>query len=160
MREIPLTQGKVAIVDDEDYEYLNQFKWTAGLMHNIWYAVCHIHVNGKDKTIYMHTVILGTPKGMQSDHKNGDGLDNRRENLRICTHTQNLHNQRKQIGPTSSRFKGVSWNNKRRRWAAQISPYRQHIVLGFFNFEIDAAKAYNKAAIEHFGEFARLNEVN
>jgi len=155
MKEIPLTRGKVALVDDEDYELLNQWKWYAVKSHNCWYAQRTIYQGVNNSYIKMHRLILNTPEGMQSDHINGNGLDNRRENLRVCTNTENCRNQKPQ--KHSSIFKGVTLYKSRNKWVARIKVSRSSINLGIFNSELEAAQAYDKAAEKYFGEFARTN---
>lgn len=152
MKKIPLTQGKYAIVDDIDFEYLNQWKWT---FHNLEYAY---RKDSKDnrKNILMHRAILKTPTGKLTDHVNGNGLDNRRGNLRVCTSSQNQKNQRKNKANTSG-FKGVSWDKERKKWAAYINANGRLYHLGRFSIKRVAAEAYDKAAKKLHGEFARLN---
>ncbi len=154
MKEIPLTQGKFAIVDDKDYDWLSKWKWC----YNSGYAVrMSPGVNGKQRKILMHREILQTLKGTETDHINGDRLDNRRYNLRVCTHSQNMMNQRKTRG--CSRFKGVHWHKAHKKWHAKIKKERKNQHIGYFDVEDNAALAYNEAATELFGEFASLNEV-
>ena len=161
-REIPLTQGYVAIVDDEDYEWLAARSWHIqksqrrkdGSMR--LYAAGYELVDGRTKVPSMHRVILGAPRGLMVDHKNGNGLDNRRENLRIATGSQNNANAPKRAN-CSSRFKGVSWFKNLQRWNAKIKINGRLKHLGYFTDEREAARAYDAAALEHFGEFARLN---
>ena len=105
----------------------------------------------------MHRVILNTPMGMDTDHINGNGLDNRRCNLRICTHAENISNQRKYSNTMLSKFKGVSWDKSRNRWIVYIGVHPKRIFLGRFKTEIDAAIAYDNAARKYFGEFACTN---
>jgi hypothetical protein len=143
MKEIPLTQGKVALVDDEDYEYLNQFKWCAHNRRNTSYAVRALPIdkNEKQNTIKMHRVIINTPKEMETDHINGNGLDNRRENLRIVTtrqNQQNLHIKK------SSKYPGVCWEAGRSRWRSTIQIAGKLHTIGRFENEEDAATAYQK----------------
>jgi hypothetical protein len=150
IKEIKLTQGKVAIVDDEDYAWLNQWKWcysTAG------YAIRAIRINGKRKTIFMHRIILKTPNDLFTDHINRNKLDNRRENLRICTASQNKANQSAQHNNTSGK-KGVTWQKDIQRWKAQINFKQKIIYLGDFKDIEEAARAYAKKSFELFGEFA------
>lgn len=147
MKEIILKSGEKALVDDEDYELLNKFKW----QYQLGYAVRNIKV-------YMHRDIIKTEEGLETDHINGNKLDNRKENLRKVTQSQNQANRKKGKNK-SSIYKGVIWHKRRNHWLAQITINRKKIYLGSFNNEIDAAKAYNEAAIKYFGEFARLNEV-
>ncbi len=154
MKRIPLTQGKFAIVDDEDFEWLNKYKWCAVHDKKRWYAVCTI----KGNKVYMHRMLLRSVPGQCTDHRNRDGLDNRKTNLRNCNHSQNMQNSKPQAGGTS-KFKGVCWLSKRKKWQATIGQdYKMH-VIGLFDSEVKAAKAYNKRAKELFGEFARLNTI-
>jgi hypothetical protein len=153
MKEIPLTQGKIAIVDDQDYEMLSHWKWS--VMHNgqKWYAQRVDYENRK--TILMHRVITDAPSGMDVDHANGDGLDNRRENLRVCTRSQNLANQSAKPNNLSG-YKGVSWDKRMTRWIAFISVNNKTINLGRFDSREKAHEAYSQAAQTYFGEFARM----
>jgi hypothetical protein len=158
-KEIKLTKGKVAIVDDEDYEWLNQWKWYARESSGNWYA-SRREAGGrceKRALIHMHRLILGAESGQYPDHINHNGLDNRRENLRISTHSLNLANQRLQKG-RSSRYKGVCFHKKRQNWIAGIKINQKRINLGYFPTETYAAKAYDNAAIKYFGEFAFTNK--
>lgn len=159
MREIPLTQGKVALVDDADYESLSMYKWHAWKNPKTgeFYARRNIVVNGKKTIIAMHTVLMQPPEGHEVDHVNLNGLDNRRENLRVVTRSQNMANTRSRGG--SSAYKGVSWSNQAKKWHAYIGYQKRRIHIGFFNEERDAAAAYNTKAMELFGEHALLNDV-
>ena len=159
MKEIQLTQGKVALVDDVDYEWLNQWKWHINSCKcNKKYAVRSYKDNGKLILVYMHREILHTPKGIDTDHINGDGLDNRKSNLRACTHMDNICHQKRTISPTkSSRFKGVYWHKGDKLWRAKITVNRKIIYLKESKDETKAALAYNEAATKYFGEFAILN---
>lgn len=157
-KRILLTQGKVALVDDEDYEWLNQWKWYAIKRGNIFYAARYIGKWPKQRTILMHREILNVPKGAEIDHINCKGLNNRKSNLRICTHQQNTQNQRKPKYK-SSKYKGVHWSRIAKKWAATIRHNNKGIHLGYFVNQIEAAKTYNKKAKALFGEFARLNNV-
>jgi hypothetical protein len=152
MKEIPLTQGKVAIVDDEDYEYLNQWKWC---VTDTGYAIRQASRPSK-KGIRMHRVIMQTPDGMDTDHINGNKLDNRRCNLRICTRSQNLQNSLAHSNNTSGR-KGVSWSTLHQKWVAQIKTNTGYHYLGLFSDIADAVKTYDVAARKYFMEFARPN---
>jgi hypothetical protein len=158
---IPLTQGKYAIVDDENYEWLSQYKWHTHKSRNTFYARRQKQIKGKQIKIPMHREILGLkPKDKRkTDHKNHDGLDNRINNIRICTNAQNIRNQmiRKNC---SSKYRGVYWAKNCKKWAVSIKVNYKKIHLGCFNSEIDAAKAYDNAAKIYFGEFAVLNFVN
>lgn len=160
MKEIPLTQGKFAKVDDEDFERVNQFKWCAVKRRDVFYAIRSIKINGKWTKQYMHRFITNAKPGKEVDHENNDGqdsgLDNRKSNLRFCTRAQNLCNQRKQKR-ASSKYKGVYWQAGRKKWRAQIQANGRKICLGVFDSEEEAARTYDRAALKLFGEFARLN---
>ena len=157
-KRIPLTQGKFAIVDEADFEWLNQWKWYAAKHGKAYYAVRGIRIKGKRHGIQMHRVILEPPPGLESDHINNDGLDNRRTNLRLCTRSQNKANSRKSAN-CSSRYKGVSWNRRSRKWTAYITTNYRRRHLGCFNDEEQAAAAYNVAARDNFKEFAKPNLI-
>ena len=153
-REIILTNGRLAIVDASDFEWLSQWKW-----HHLRVCTCEYAVRREaEKSILMHRAILGCAADEECDHRDAWGLNNRRANLRRCTHQENMRNQRKRAGCTS-RYKGVSWAPQSRKWQAYIKGGGKQKSLGFFASEIDAARAYNAAASEMFGEFARLNDV-
>lgn len=163
MKEIKLSQrekcknkGKyVALVDDGDYEYLNQFRWSVGKSGKILYAIRATRVDGKIIMQFMHGAIMNA-KGV--DHIDGNGLNNQRSNLRLCTQSENGMNMRNREN-TSSIYKGVYFSKSAQKWCAAIKINRKGISLGLFVSELDAAKAYNAKAIELFGEFARLNRV-
>lgn len=154
MKEIKLTQGKFAQVDDSDYDFLNQFKWYAQKDRRTYYAVRR-NGNKRDK---MHRVILNLnyDDNRLPDHLDGDGLNNQRYNLRIADHSQNCAN-RKSLQISISKYKGVSPSKK--RWRADITKDGVHKYIGSFKNEVDAALAYNNEAKRLHGEFAQLNEV-
>lgn len=166
MKRIPLTQGKYAIVDDCDFEGVNQYKWytyrhTGRPAHGIamFYAVRKIKGGGKGRySTSMHRQVLQAKRGQQIDHINHDGLDNRRENLRFCTSEQNNRNRRPRVG-VSSAYKGVSREQEAalKEWRAQIRVNGKSVNLGQFDNEIDAAIAYDNKAKEAWGDFAYLN---
>ena len=163
MKKIKLTQGQFALVDDVDYEELSKYKWQANYFKHInsFYATRHTPARkGKHYVIYMHRQILGLERGdgKQGDHKDHNTLDNRRENLRVCTRQQNEMN-RKPNQDTTSQFKGVCWDKAKRRWRALIYLNGVSKHLGFFNEEKEAALAYNIAAKKYFGNFAYLNNI-
>jgi hypothetical protein len=150
VKTIPLTCGLVAIVDDQDYERLSCFKWCAS--HR--YAVHCDHVTRTQ--IRMHRLVLYAPRGVEADHVNGDTLDNRRANLRLAAHAENMRNSR--ISSTNgSGFKGVSFDERRRCWRAQIMFRQRQYHLGYFDMPELAAQEYNRGARLLFGKFARLN---
>lgn len=157
MKEIPLTQGKTALVDDEDYDELSRYNW----FYQGKYAARHTKIadNSKKKIIYMHHAIVGQKTGLEVDHVSGQRLDNRKENLRHVTHAQNLYNKGLRVKETSSQFKGVGWSKHFEKWRARIIINRKDIHLGLFDIEKDAATAYNNAATELYGEYARLNVI-
>lgn len=156
MKKIPLTQGKQAIVDDEDYGRLKQYKWHCLKQPVNFYAV-RSKKKGRNQTqLRMHRLIMGAPVGMDVDHRNHDGLDNRKCNLRLCTRQQNHRNRRKRK-KCSSIYKGVCWDKVCNKWKSYImKSYKSHHI-GYFGAEFDAAKSYDAKAKELFGEFAKLN---
>jgi hypothetical protein len=155
-KQIPLSQGKVAIVDDELYDYLAQWKWSVTLNRNRYYAR---RTDWKTKKkIYMHRLIANVPSGLMVDHINDDSLDNRRENLRVCTNAQNLVNTGKPKSNTSG-FKGVSWSKFAKKYQAYISKNGKRFHLGYFDDNTTAALAYDYAAIELHGPFAKTNII-
>lgn len=151
--------GKFALVDNEDYEKVNQYKWHL----NTWgYPIVHEHIKGsgrinaKQRTIWMHRVIMNAPDNMQVDHVNNNTLDNRKLNLRICTRQQNQFNLSRPKNNTSG-YKGVYWLKINKRWMASISINDKQKHLGCFSTKEEAAIEYNKAAKKHRGEYANLN---
>lgn len=154
-KQIPLTQGKVAVVSDHRFEHLNQWNWCATKHKNTWYAVRNMKAPFKG-TVLMHREIMNAPKEMDVDHWDGNGLNNTDENLRVCTNAQNIQNSRKRSDNTSS-FKGVTWSKSYEKYQAQITVEGQYFWLGYFNDPEEAARAYDAKAKELHGEFARTN---
>ncbi len=152
--KIPLTQGKYALIDEADFGLVSDKKWCADKANtgDNYYATTSM---GR-KHIRMHRLIMDAKKGEHTDHINGDTLDNRRSNLRICTHAENCRNQHVRNRGTSQ-YKGVSWSEDRRKWLVQIKVNYKTIPLGRFRNEIYAAGVYDKAAVKYFGEYANLN---
>jgi len=160
MKEIQLTRGQVALIDDEDFDRANAFKWFALKGKNTFYAARSVPVNGKRNLQYMHKFIMGdNPLKLDIDHRDGDGLNDQKENLRLCTRSENQMNR----GPNknhSSVYKGVCWHKSTKKWIVHIQIDGKLIYLGLFNNDKYAAKAYDQAAKKYFGEFAYLNFHN
>lgn len=153
MKEIPITRGLKAFVDDADYEALSAYRWYAHKGKCTWYARRdYSREDGTKVKVFMHRAILSGVATV--DHVNGNGLDNRRSNLRAATRSQNSQNaQGHRDG--SSKYKGVSWDSERQKWCVRVG----RVYAGRFDSEVEAAEAYNTAAVARFGKFARLNEI-
>lgn len=150
-KEIKLTQGKYALVDDDDFEWLSKYKWCYCNRYAIRQPSRKL---GKRKLIQMHKEIMNTPDNLNTDHINGNGLDNRKCNLRICTHQQNLFNQKRRSNNVSG-YKGI--RPDKYGWEAVIGYNYKTITLGIYATPEEAAQAYDKKAIKLFGNFAKLN---
>lgn len=148
--EVPLTRGLVALIDECDVSLVGERLWTAHRDHDGRYSA-HARIHGRD--VYMHRLILEAPKGVLVDHKDGNSLDNRRRNLRLCDTFRNRWNSR--VLKTTQPYKCVRLVG--RRWVAHIQAFGQRQSLGLFDTAEGAARAYDAAAMELFGEFARLN---
>jgi hypothetical protein len=157
MMTLLLTTGQSALLDSRDHAYARQFSW--------WfdgkYAVRALPRRGKKNSPLqlLQVFILGKKEGFEIDHRDGDGLNNTRKNLRWATHSQNLANRPKPKGCFTSRFKGVSWHTQRGKWRASIKVNYKQISLGLWDDEKDAARAYNIFARRFFGCFAKLNAL-
>ena len=154
-KKIELTRGYETIVDAKDYGWLNQWSW----YYAHGYAVRTVYdENGKSHQLRMHRLIINTPDGMDTDHINGDKLDNRRQNLRPATRSQNVANTfvEKQ---NNSGYKGVSWKKSNNKWVAQIRVDNVVKHIGLFDSKEEAGRAYNKEATRYFGEYAYLNKI-
>jgi hypothetical protein len=149
MKEIKLTQGKVALVDDEDFEYLNQWKWH----YNQGYAISS--KNKKHKLLLMHRVILNPPSDLCIDHINHNKIDNQKKNIRICNGHENARNA-VHVGKTSN-YLGVYYDMENKKYKAQIKINGCKTHIGRYIYPEEAARAYDKMALLHFGEFANLN---
>ncbi len=157
MLEIELDRH-IILLDNEDLELFNKYKWRIFHTGNKHYIVTYIYNENlyRHKTIHLHRLIMNCPNKLQIDHINGNGLDNRKCNLRICNISQNLMNSIKRKG-TTSKYKGVYWNKTNKFWHVQIKVEGERIHLGYFINEKDAACMYDRAAEHYFGEFARFN---
>jgi len=156
MKKIPLTKGKYAVVDNEDYAWVKSVgKWSCHIGSSTSYA----RREEKGVLVIMHRLIVGAPQGLVVDHIDGNGLNNRRENLGICTNAQNLMNRKNQRNNRSG-FKGVSWHKAQGKFRAFIYLKGRHISLGSFSKAKEAAQAYNQASLKYHGKFGRLNKLD
>ncbi len=155
MKEIPVGKKYVALVDDEDYERVSASKWFYNTGKSTIYAI-----RNRMKPMYLHRLVLNIldPK-VQVDHINYNGLDCRKANLRLCNSGQNTVHQRKRTNAIHSKFKGVTWCSRHSKWLSRIHKQGKHMHLGYFESEAEAAQKYNRAALELYGEYAVLNEV-
>ncbi len=154
--KVPLSQGRSALIDGVDSAIIAGHGWCAVKVRNTFYVRARAKKDsGCGKKVQMHRLIINAKRGQIVDHINGDGLDNRQSNLRICTNMQNMQNMKARWG--KSKYKGVHWVDKQKKWRAQMTINYKRINLGYFSSEIEAAKAYDTAAIKHFGEFANIN---
>lgn len=156
MAFITLANGGQAVIDDQAFDLVNRYRWCET---SRGYVATSLWVDGKKPILFMHRLVMDSPAGMHVDHINHNKLDNRRSNLRTCTNMQNQWNSSKHIDNTSG-HKGVSWSKSEKKWQVLIQHNKNRKHLGFFNDKELAAKAYNKAALRLFGNFANLNEVN
>jgi hypothetical protein len=156
--EIPLRGGLIALVDEVDAELVAGYRWRAVKIKHCFYARTQLREPGWP-CVYMHRLLLAVPRGVCVDHINHDGLDNQRANLRVCSKAQNLANARKRISPrgTHSDFKGIIFIGRLQKWRAQISFQKVRRYLGHYSSEVEAARAYDRAARETFGDFACVN---
>ena len=147
-----------ALVDNEDYDELAVHKWTAHEKHGTIYAERRVVVGTKQRIIHMHRVVMGVAGGVIYDHRNGNGTDNQKHNLRRCSHKENMRNQKLNI-TNKTGMKGVSWKKNQGRFVAQITVDGKNFNLGCHICPMRTAAIYNNAAAESFGEFARLNQI-
>lgn len=153
MKKLRLSNGSVTLLDNEDFELVKNMIWHEATNG---YAV---NTSTKFTTIYLHRLVTKAIKGDITDHINGNKLDNRKKNLRLCGTEGNARNRGKGKGLTSSVFKGVSWHPTQKQWRARVKIDGSEVMIGFFSNERSAARAYNKLASKLFGEFARLNKL-
>ena len=161
MREIPIGRGYTVLIDDEDYDQISQHKWYVYDHRKLKTVYARRMTLGAIKTkkhVSLHREIMGFPDCMV-DHINGNGLDNRRCNLRLCNPGENSRNRGMIQRETASGFKGVWWRKADRKWEACIYYNSKKHKLGYFRDKIDAAKAYNEAALRLHGEFASINDL-
>lgn len=161
MIEIQLTKGKKTIIDDEDYDIVSKYSWYAQNYAHKGYTPCyHARTDINRKKVLMHRLIMNPKPDQNIDHINGDGLDNRKRNLRIATVQQNGFNRKKDTGHKkdvcSSKFKGVT-KRKNNRWETTIRIQGKYVYLGCYKTEVEAGRVYDSEAKKLFGEFARLN---
>ena len=157
MKQIPLSQSKFALVDDEDYERVNQYKWC--INSNGYAVTSYRDSNGKRKAMKMHRFILNLNKGDSLvDHRDTIRINNQKYNLRVASFVENLRNQKINKNNKSG-FKGVRLHKPSSLYIAQIGINGKQKHIGYFKCPVEAAKAYNEAAIKYFGEFAQLNEI-
>lgn len=154
MKEIQLSKGKIALVDDEDYDLVSKYKWYCNNGRHTYYACRDDTMDGSK--ILMHRFILGAIPGSIVDHIDGNGWNNCKNNLRVCTSKENARNM-KRYAESSSKYRGVSWDSINKKWYVQITVDYKSYFLGRFTDEVEAAKVYDKAALEYFKEFASLN---
>lgn len=152
---VPLTKNKFSEVDPAGWDKVKKFKWYYG---TTGYALHSTYDKNTKKhgRIRMHRFLMNTPYKMETDHINGDRLDNRHCNLRICTKSQNMHNIYRPKG--KSKYKGVSWEKRINKWFAQIRINGKTKFLGYFDNEIDAAKKFNQEAKKHLGDYVQINK--
>lgn len=158
MELVILSKGFKTIIDKEDYKFVNSFKWYACQKDNRYYASRTVRYgNRKDNKkhhLFLHRILLNAPEGIFVDHINGNSLDNRKNNLRLCSNKENSRNRK-----IKNKYKGIKKNLNCKTWSARITVDQIELYLGCFKNDIDAAMAYNEAAIKYFGKFAKLNDV-
>jgi hypothetical protein len=157
---IPLRSGERVLIDVDDYEKVSDYRWYyfRGTRPGVGYASTVRKIDGKNKSCFMHRLIMGAQSGIEVDHINGDGLDNRKQNLRLCNKSQQAAN----TGPNrcnTSGYKGVSFCRRENKWRSYITHNSKFRSLGYYETKEEAAFAYNEAARGYFGEFAYQNEV-
>lgn len=156
MKEIQLTKGYTALVDDVDYEWLSQYSWFSTGPHSYAYATRWAPRPEGRILVYMHRMILDAPSAVSVDHIDGNSLNNQRSNLRLATHGENMRNRKRHSNNTSG-YTGVYWDASKRKWRAEVRLNGKNKHAGYFSDVEEAAKARDLLARELHGEFARLN---
>lgn len=154
-KSIPLTQGKFAIVDDADFEYLNRWGWFAFRAGKTWYAIRNLPDR---QQLRMHAVLLPPKSGCYPDHKDRNGLNNQRSNLRLATKSQNAANCGMHIDNKSG-YKCVCWHKRAKKWIVTIRESGKQLYLGLFHSKLVAARVYDEAAVRVYGEYAATNKI-
>jgi hypothetical protein len=155
---LTLSKGYVAVIDASDVLLVGQYCWSTLENRNSIYAMRNSSHNRGPRTLLLHREIMGAPKGMMVDHIDGDGLNNRRSNLRLATNAQNLWNTGRRV-TNSSGYKGVSFDKQKGKWHARIRRFKKYYHLGFFDNPEQAHQAYVSAAKEFHGEFANAHQI-
>lgn len=153
MKYLKLTTGEQSLVDDDIFDFVNQWSWRKGSGYSVQRGE---RINGKFRTVYLHRVIMNAQKGLEVDHINGNVLDNRVSNLRVCTHAQNMANYRPGKSSASG-FRGVHQRKPGEKWTAHVSVQEKAVHLGNFDSPHQAAMAYDLWAKDIYGDFAKLN---
>jgi hypothetical protein len=155
MKELKLTKKHYALIDDADFERVSAWRWKALISGATVYAVR----STRQGNILLHRFLLGLPSGHspEVDHRDSNGLNCQRRNLRVATPSQNQAAKRKTKRLTSSAYKGVCWDKQHRKWKVQLESKGKHINVGLFDDEVLAARAYDASALMYHGDFAYLN---
>ena len=148
-----------SIIDSEDYDKIKGYTWYAANVNKGFRPRAQKITNGKCKFFYIHRLVMDCPDNMIVDHINGDPMDNRKINLRICTYAENCKNRKKTKSKTASSYRGVTWHKRDRLWHARITVNGSVIFIGCFDSEMNAAMARDKAELKYFGEFAKPNFI-
>jgi hypothetical protein len=156
MKEIPLTQGQVGWVDDEDYDRVSKYKWCARFRYRTYYAQTRTARSDGRRSLLLHRFVLNAQPGSEIDHIDGNGLNCQKSNLRFVTHQQNMRNMRLRKDSTTG-YKGVSYWKKDKKWQARIRVNGEPVYLGCFDDPTKAALAYDEAARKYHGEHAKPN---
>ena len=153
VREVPVSGGRTALIDEADYESIQHWKWSSCRKRHTFAVYRAVLEQGKSRRIYLSRFIMQAPSGLFVDHENGDGLDNRRDNLRLCTHTENNRHRCRPQSTNTSGHRGVFWERGAKKWRAQLSVNNRNVHLGMFLTVEDAGNAYRQAAVSRYGEF-------